>query len=95
MGSIFSRVEGAISWLDDDKMIAKVFEDQTNDAPILRAHFEAFCSLDYWKRAWITQEVTFARRMLLMARNRCLPMHFLALVRMESHSIASRNVLEL
>jgi len=77
MGSIFSRAEGVISWLGDDERIAKVFEDQTDDRPILKANFEAFCSLDYWKRAWITQEVTLARRVLLMARDRCLPMHSL------------------
>jgi hypothetical protein len=76
MGLIYARADEVISWFGARSDIAMylaasagVGEDSTG--------LHALCNSDYWDRAWITQEVTLARRITLMARDQELPMDLL------------------
>ncbi|CAN9417672.1 unnamed protein product [Alternaria alternata] len=74
MGHIFSRAVKVISWLGDFEGIARFFRESK---PPLRLHVSApehlnpfplhFFQSEYWTRAWITQELSLARKITFMA----------------------------
>jgi hypothetical protein len=85
MGLIFSRARNVMSWLGDERHIARFLlhvrrrafhEYHTQDSrktvlerPGQPPGFHYFCVAEYWNRAWITQETALARRITLMAAN--------------------------
>jgi hypothetical protein len=85
MGAIFSRAKNVVSWLGDERNIAKFLlyvgqrtKRKENDErpgtallgiPGLGSSFHYLCVAEYWNRAWITQEVALARNITLMAAN--------------------------
>lgn len=69
MGSIYERAEEVISWLGNDEAAIRCLDLDAEPSP--SDNFE-FSGLSYWNRAWITQEIALARRVVLMAGSRQL-----------------------
>lgn len=74
MGSIYSEADEVIAWLGMDSKIESFLdnpeqglEEDSNGIWSTTAGFEAFYNSTYFNRAWITQEVVLARRIILAA----------------------------
>jgi hypothetical protein len=79
MGRIFGHAVRVISWLGDDEPIARYFRGSMPSLKLAQLNFFEgyhgdrrflewrFLQSDYWKRAWITQEVSLARCITFMA----------------------------
>jgi hypothetical protein len=80
MGHIYSRAKMVISWLGNDPEIASFFKlaREINfwstlsnfHPPIMADYIEQIVLISshiYWTRAWVTQEVILAQRLLLLA----------------------------
>jgi hypothetical protein len=68
MGQIYSGASEVISWLGIGKEIVKIL------SIVAKGGFDGesyrhFCNSGYWDRAWITQEVVLARRIIFMAKS--------------------------
>ncbi|XPS68715.1 hypothetical protein M3J09_001001 [Ascochyta lentis] len=80
MGTIYSNAVEVISWLGDNRELATYLKEcqrfirhstrAVTDLPGEQALVES----DYWRRAWIPQEVTLAKNVILMARGEHLPL---------------------
>ena len=72
MGQIFSEAQAVISWLGNGtgphRGIARFLSQPQSNG----RDFYEFISSEYWDRAWITQEVTLAKRVVLMANDKQL-----------------------
>lgn len=71
MGEIFSNAEQVIAWLGTDSLVSEFIRQVRlgNGIGIFRDHHAewlAFHQLDYWDRAWVTQEIGLARTVLLV-----------------------------
>jgi hypothetical protein len=72
MGDISSHAEEVLAWFGNEKMIERFPTNKTlrrkhpktQDEELGRMNF---VHSSYWKRAWITQEVLLARRLVLCA----------------------------
>ena len=64
--SVYKQAYDVISWLGTNPLIATFLKPHSEDGNQDAAR-EAFIDSPYWTRAWITQEVTLARRLKLMA----------------------------
>ncbi|RYO44787.1 hypothetical protein AA0113_g10741 [Alternaria arborescens] len=79
MANIFSNAIKVISWFGDDQVIAHYLSLSFPPLKLNRLYFIEedrskwgsfewrFLESDYWRRAWITQEVSLARRVTFMA----------------------------
>jgi hypothetical protein len=68
MSHIYANAEEVISWLGNDRCIAN-FLRYAHQHAIMNNYVEALVHCDYWKRAWVTQEIFLARQVTLMAAN--------------------------
>ncbi|KAH4055820.1 hypothetical protein HBI26_186530 [Parastagonospora nodorum] len=76
MSHIFSRAIEVIAWLGTDKSVAKFLRYSSHER--IRGHLvQAFVDCDYWKRAWVTQELFLALRVTLLAGGIETPLEFL------------------
>jgi hypothetical protein len=76
MGLIYTRADEVISWFGARTDIAMYLAASAGvGGDSIGLH--ALCNSDYWDRAWITQEVTLARHITLMARDQELSMDLL------------------
>ncbi|KNG49902.1 HET-domain-containing protein [Stemphylium lycopersici] len=91
MGKIFEGATEVVAWLGLDKDIALFFEwvpgynlnreeTRNTEAESVQTQFGSFTKSDYWNRAWITQEVTLARRLSLMAGDKILAAELIPLL---------------
>ena len=64
--SVYKQAYDVTSWLGTNPLIATFLKPHSEDGNQDAAR-EAFIDSPYWTRAWITQEVTLARRLKLMA----------------------------
>lgn len=79
MGQIFRKAVKVISWFGDDALMARYFRGSMPSLKLNKlSFFEGylgerrfldwrFSESEYWKRAWITQEVSLARYITFMA----------------------------
>ncbi|KAF3038731.1 hypothetical protein E8E11_005943 [Didymella keratinophila] len=66
MGEIFSQARQVFAWLGSNQDIGK-FLTSRGDTEGLDASYYAFYGATYWSRAWITQEIALAQRVVLAA----------------------------
>ena len=86
MGSIFQNAGEVIAWFGNEKGIARFFERPKGSG----GKFHDFWSSEYWDRAWITQEVTLAKQLTLMAGNKTLHVDDLNIVYHHGHPAYDR-----
>jgi hypothetical protein len=69
MGLIFSRARKVISWLGQSRTAVEFLRNDSGNCVSLasREHATRFNQIEYWQRAWVTQEVVLAREVILMA----------------------------
>ncbi|KAH7068342.1 heterokaryon incompatibility protein-domain-containing protein [Paraphoma chrysanthemicola] len=72
MGLIFSRATTVVSWLGSDLAIARFLHFTRTGTYQYPNGLDTFNQSPYWKRAWITQEIALARKILFVARNMVL-----------------------
>jgi hypothetical protein len=85
MSLIFSNAVEVISWLGSSPSIARCLR-YINRPNVLEEWVRAFIESEYWKRAWVTQEILLARKVRLMAGDDEFPLVDLpARVRTFSH----------
>jgi hypothetical protein len=85
MSLIFSNAVEVISWLGSSHSIARCLR-YINRPNVLEEWVRAFIESEYWKRAWVTQEILLARKVRLMAGDDEFPLEDLpARVRTFSH----------
>ncbi|KAF2833863.1 hypothetical protein CC86DRAFT_311993, partial [Ophiobolus disseminans] len=68
MGQIYSGAKRVISWLGSDLGISDYLA-YLPDIEYLHDVRDEFNTSTYWERAWITQEVALAKRIIFMARD--------------------------
>lgn len=78
MGIIFSRALEVVIWLGNEQVIGKLFDLVLQPQNVLNDHIhdygfehldlalEEFSNHPYWSRAWITQEIMLAERLILL-----------------------------
>ncbi|KAH7094885.1 heterokaryon incompatibility protein-domain-containing protein [Paraphoma chrysanthemicola] len=76
MGAIYKNATQVLAWLGDSHHIVEFLDTLEHaDANAFKQydpliwHATAFCRHKYWQRAWITQEVSLARDLCLVASN--------------------------
>jgi DNA-directed RNA polymerase subunit RPC12/RpoP len=76
MGNIFSSAQRVIAWMGTSPQVTSLFRyvrDELHAQYFFDANYfielAEFSTDDYWKRAWITQEVQLARQVVLLANN--------------------------
>jgi hypothetical protein len=89
MSLIFSNAVEVISWLGSSLSIA-LYLRYINRPNVLEEWVRDFIESEYWKRAWVTQEILLARKVRLMAGDDEFPLEDLpARVRTFSHDSRS------
>ena len=73
MDHVFSNALEVFAWLGADTSIAH-FLHSSYRLDISSDWVRAFVKCDYWKRAWVTQEIFLARRVMLMAGDMKMPL---------------------
>ncbi|KAH7400510.1 heterokaryon incompatibility protein-domain-containing protein, partial [Phaeosphaeria sp. MPI-PUGE-AT-0046c] len=68
MGQIFTAAQEVVSWMGLDEHIATFFSPDAT-AQHLRWGASIFGSSNYWRRAWITQEIVLGSKVTFMARS--------------------------
>lgn len=75
MGHIYSHAEQVVAWLGNQPKVANLFVYFLDDlatatgATLEQEDFlKAFCEDQYWKRAWITQELLLGNAVFLLAQ---------------------------
>ncbi|KAF1839723.1 hypothetical protein BDW02DRAFT_604326 [Decorospora gaudefroyi] len=74
MGQIFSKAQHVIAWMGRSRRLASLFQEAnitwqvtSEEKETLAERLLEFCKHEYWKRAWITQEVQLARSVYFLA----------------------------
>ncbi|KAH7076932.1 heterokaryon incompatibility protein-domain-containing protein, partial [Paraphoma chrysanthemicola] len=73
MGWIYSNAVHVVSWLGNDPMIAELFRFAAVDDSRERYNEPSFHRNEYWRRAWITQEIYLARKWYLLVKGVLIP----------------------
>lgn len=73
MDHVFSNALEVFAWVGADTSIAH-FLHSSYRLHISSDWVRAFVKCDYWKRAWVTQEIFLAHRVMLMAGNMKMPL---------------------
>lgn len=89
MKQIFSQALGVVAWLGNDPKIAACLYDAREDRRETLPR--KFYTLSYWRRAWITQEITLARSVTFVSGHEYLGMYKLMLYRSSALSKPSRR----
>jgi len=84
MGRIFSGAKQVVSWLGTRPEMVHFVRSACVG---IRPYGWAYREHDYWERAWITQEILLARRVLLMADSYSMPLEHLPDTVIEESSI--------
>lgn len=75
MGLIFQNAEHVVCWLGDSRLLADLLAGKYADDPRnLNTAISTLRWSQYWRRAWITQEVALARYAVVMAGDQRLDM---------------------